>query len=136
MTNIFVYGTLLSGEENSGFLVGLPVTPAKAKGKIYRLPAGYPAMAVTPPHIRPNNDNQDWVAGELVELPNDSRLAFLDNLEGVNRGLFVRTRLDVAVASRTYVAWAWVMSVDAIARRKGTLIRGGEWRRISPKRSY
>ena len=106
MTKIFVYGTLLSGEENSGFLAGLPVTPAKVLGRIYRLPAGYPAMTVTPAHITPDSRRQDWVTGELVELPDDRRLAFLDNLEGVNRGLFIRTRLDVSVASRTCVAWA------------------------------
>lgn len=136
MTNIFVYGTLLKGETNSGFLAGLPVKPARALGRIYRMPAGYPAMVVTPAHITPNIQKQEWVTGELVELPDEKRLAFLDNLEGVNRGLYIRTRIDVSVESRTFEAWAWVMRASEIRERKGTLIKGGQWRRISPKRSH
>lgn len=136
MTKIFVYGTLLEGEENSGFTAGLPTSPAKARGCIYRMPAGYPAMVVAPAHIAPRDQRQGWVIGELIELPDDRRLAFLDNLEGVNRGLYVRTKINVSVASRTCEAWAWVMPYEQVKRMKGALIKGGQWRRISPKRSY
>lgn len=135
MTKIFVYGTLLRGEVNSGFLSGLTVTPAKAIGRIYRMPAGYPAMAITSTHISPNNQGTEWVSGELVELKDDKRLTFLDNLEGVNRGLYTRKKIKVSVASRTYEAWAWVMPTEQIKRSKGRLIKGGQWRKISPMRS-
>jgi gamma-glutamylcyclotransferase (GGCT)/AIG2-like uncharacterized protein YtfP len=125
-TGLFVYGTLLSGEENDGWLGGLHAQEARVKGRLYRLPAGYPALVV-------EGEAQDWVEGEWFEGVGP-RLKVLDQLEGVGQGLFARVRLPVVVVARTVAAWVYVLSADQVRQRGGVHLVEGSWRRVSGQR--
>ena len=126
-TALFVYGTLCTGEENAGFLAGLPVEAARVKGQLYRLPAGYPALVA--------DSACRWVLGELVSLDGDVRLGVLDHIEGVEQGLFRRLPVPVEVGHRTVVAWAYLMERTQVRERNGVLIKRGDWRQVSAGRN-
>jgi len=121
-----VYGTLCTGEDNAGFLAGLPVQEARVRGQLFRLPAGYPALVA--------DSAGSWVRGELVTLDGDVRLGVLDHLEGVGRDLFQRVPVPVALGDRTVVAWAYVMDRTQVQERTGVWIEHGDWRRLSAGR--
>ncbi len=125
-TGLFVYGTLLSGQENAGWLGGLPAKEARVKGRLYRLPAGYPALVV-------EGEALDWVEGEWISGVGP-RLKVLDQLEGVGQGLFGRVRLPVVVGARTLVSWVYVLKADQVRRRGGVHLAEGSWRRVSGQR--
>lgn len=118
MSALFVYGTLLS-IGGQGHLVGSLVRKAgEITGKLYRMPAGYPAMA----------EGSGTVHGELVEGVDDALLALLDRYEGVNDGLYDRKMVEVSAHGRVSAAWTYVMA-DPIARG-GVLIPSGRWRSV------
>lgn len=121
-----MYGTLCTGEDNAGFLAGLPVQEARVRGQLFRLPAGYPALVA--------DSAGSWVRGELVTLDGDVRLGVLDHLEGVGRDLFQRVPVPVALGDRTVVAWAYVMDRTQVQERTGVWIEHGDWRRLSAGR--
>lgn len=114
---VFVYGTLMSGRVRAGLLQGLRRLPARVTGRLYDLPAGYPALVLAGEHD---------VFGELVESPGARRLALLDDYEGVADGLYRREIVQVRSALGTTPAWAWVMT-DPHALG-GVLIQSGRWR--------
>jgi gamma-glutamylcyclotransferase (GGCT)/AIG2-like uncharacterized protein YtfP len=126
-TGLFVYGTLLSGGKNAGWLGGLPVKEARVKGRLYRLPAGYPALVV-------EGEGQDWVEGEWVSGVGP-RLKVLDQLEGVGQGLFDRVRLPVVVGARTLVSWVYVLKAGQVRERGGVHLAKGSWRRVSGQKN-
>jgi gamma-glutamylcyclotransferase (GGCT)/AIG2-like uncharacterized protein YtfP len=125
-TGLFVYGTLLSGEENAGWLGGLPAREARVKGRLYRLPAGYPALVV-------EGEALNWVEGEWISGVGP-RLKVLDQLEGVGQGLFARVRLPVVVGARTLGSWVYVLKPDQVRERGGLHLAEGSWRRVSGQR--
>lgn len=133
MIELFVYGTLMEGEQSGGLLSGCPSTPARARGDLFRLPAGYPAMVPLPPST-PNLHGDTWVHGELRLLEDPRRLSLLDTFEGVDRGLYKRVKIQVNAESRGVWAWTWVMTPEQIRAKGGVKIKGGDWKRISPKR--
>lgn len=116
---LFVYGSLLSGG-GTGFLAGLDASPARVRGRLYRMPHGYPALVL--------DDEAGWVTGELVVLDGEHRLTVLDHYEGVSRGLYARVPVRVASAGRTRGAWAYTMSDAQIRSRKGVALPSGRWR--------
>ena len=119
---LFVYGTLLVGGAYSGLIAGLARRPARTRGRLYRLPAGYPAMTV--------DSAAGWVHGELLEA-DERRLRLLDTLEGVNEGLYVREPLAISSSGRAVTAWAYTMTPAQIRQRGGVLIKSGSWRAVT-----
>ena len=76
MSHLFVYGTLMRGEERDGFVSHLDARQGSIMGRLWRAPAGYPALELT---------NQGTaIAGEILALDTPSILIALDLIEGVN----------------------------------------------------
>jgi gamma-glutamylcyclotransferase (GGCT)/AIG2-like uncharacterized protein YtfP len=114
---LFVYGTLKS-EAPQGALVGPGRRqPARVRGTLWSLPAGYPALQLA---------GDGWVEGELVGDPGPARLALLDRYEGVDEGLYQRVLIEVVCSLQAVRAWAYVM--DDPALRGGVPVTGGRWR--------
>ena len=125
--HIFVYGTLLRGGRNHGRLCGdaLTIEPACTTGRLYDLPAGFPAMVEAP---------DGTVSGEALTFADiEAALAGLDFLEGYRpnqpeHSLYLRriqpvTLLDpgATVPSHCYI---WGGPLPPGAAR----IRSGQWR--------
>ena len=72
LQHVFVYGTLLAGEERGHVLDACEQRQATVTGQLVDLDRGYPGLV-------PGNAT---VHGELVRLPNDAMLARLDGIEG------------------------------------------------------
>lgn len=114
---LFVYGTLLSDEPRAAMVRARARHPAKTRGRLFRLPAGYPALVA---------GGEDWVHGELVEIDDPRLLTLLDHYEGTDEGLFCRVQLPVVLGLRSQLAWAYVM--DHPERLGGEYIASGRWR--------
>ena len=115
--SLFVYGTLMSDQASSSLLAGLGRQPARTRGRLFALRAGYPALV-------PGGDA--WVYGELVAPVTPRRLTLLDQYEGVPEGLYRRTRVEAVIGLSTFPAWAWVM--DDPSLHGGRYLPGGRWR--------
>jgi gamma-glutamylcyclotransferase (GGCT)/AIG2-like uncharacterized protein YtfP len=114
--NVFVYGTLLSGEPNHDRLRGARlVASVRTEPRYTLLSLGpYPALI---------EKGTTSVAGEVYEV-DDDLLRALDRFEGVP-GLYVRVPIHLLGGS---VAHGYVL---ARARRKKHLpIPGGDWRQF------
>ena len=121
--HLFVYGTLLSGGRDSSLLADLNPQPARVRGTLYLLPAGYPALL-------PSRTGR-WIGGELVALHDLRRLLIFDHQRGLNEGLFTRETLRVAVDDgRSTTAWAYVMEPRELKRRRARPLQLDTWRRF------
>ena len=119
---LFVYGTLCSGEAQHGLVQHLERSAAKVRGRLYQLPAGYPALKL---------GGTRWAYGELLSAPTGDLLRILDYYEGVDDKLFQRVRTEVLVGLVRHPAWVYTMpNAD---QRRGKLIPGGRWRRAGWK---
>ncbi len=127
-TPLFVYGTLLLGQESDGYLTGLERWPARIQGTLYRLPAGYPALVARKGGL----PGGGWVQGEIVALERGGILKVLDLFEGVDRGLFRRELNQVQTGHRMVHAWVYSMDESQVRALKGRQVNGGDWRRVSP----
>jgi gamma-glutamylcyclotransferase (GGCT)/AIG2-like uncharacterized protein YtfP len=116
---VFVYGSLMSAGDQGALLGSLGRSAARARGALYHLPAGYPALML---------GADDVVYGELVEAPGPRLLALLDQYEGVSEGLFSREQIDVEVGLRRVKAWAYVM--ERPEARGAKRLKSGRWRCI------
>ena len=116
---VFVYGTLLSGESRHGHLMEFdPVAQDAARARADLLDLGsYPGLIPGAGSVR----------GELYGFADvDAVLASLDQIEGYGAGepsLYNRVVLQVESAGGTQ--WAWTY---AYAREGGTPIPSGDWR--------
>jgi gamma-glutamylcyclotransferase (GGCT)/AIG2-like uncharacterized protein YtfP len=100
---LFVYGTLMPGEENWDLLSPLATAdapePATATGALYRTPYGWPAAVL-------DDAARTAVPGLVVTLRDPGRaLPVLDEFEGTGRGLFER-RVITTSAGRCW-AYHW-----------------------------
>ncbi len=120
--NLFVYGTLMGGAPQGALLAGLTRHRASLRGRLYHLPAGYPAVDAS------LQDGDGLVHGELVREVDEARLRLLDQYEGVAEGLYRRVQRDVDLGLRRERAWVYVM--DHPVRRGGRLLTEGRWRRV------
>jgi gamma-glutamylcyclotransferase (GGCT)/AIG2-like uncharacterized protein YtfP len=111
---LFVYGTLLSGEENYALLAG-----ARFEG-VARTAAGY-ALADLGAYPGLVAEGAGSVAGELYAV-DAATLAALDRLEDVPR-LYVRIAIALA-EDGTAETYLYARDVGAAPR-----IPGGDWRR-------
>ena len=114
---LFVYGTLMEAEAQAGLLAGMRRVPARVQGRLFRMPAGYPALVLGP---------EAWVHGELVDLTEPRRLPILDTYEGVEEGLYERVQVPVWIGLRTLDAWTWVMTDPE--GQGGIALPSGRWR--------
>ena len=113
---LFVYGTLMSAGSQGGLLAGLRRRDARVRGTLWRLPAGYPALAV---------GGRSMVYGELVDPPDERILGLCDHYEGVDEGLYARTEVVAMVGLLQERAWAYVMASPRL--RGGRLLPDGRW---------
>ncbi len=114
---LFVYGTLQADGPAAALLRGLPRERAVVLGRLYALPAGYPAMVV---------GGEAEVHGELIREVDPRTLAVIDAYEGVGEGLYRRETVRAWFGLRQGPAWAYVM--DDPTARGGRLLPGGRWR--------
>ncbi len=109
---IFVYGTLRRGAENHALVAhARRAEPARARGRIFWLPAGYPAL------VPGEGEGAGAVEGELLEFDGavlDATLRALDAFEGEGE-LYLRREIEVETASgRRIVAWAYVNDMEMV----------------------
>lgn len=123
MKPLFVYGTLMEGAGLGGLLGACVRRPALMRGRLFRLPAGYPALQVGPDGL---------VHGELVELSDASLLSVIDAYEGVDQGLYRREVHAALVGVRPTPAWVYVMPDPAAAG--GRTIPSGRWKALGRTR--
>ena len=123
--HVFVYGTLTRvGWNRDRFCAdALSVEPATARGTLYLLPAGFPAMV----------EGDGTVHGEAMTFPDlPGKLAELDWLEGYRpgqpeRSLYVRREVEVSLvrSGRTVPAWCYVWRGDL--PRGARVVASGRW---------
>jgi len=131
---IFVYGTLKPGERNYQTYCGdrvITAVPALVTGKLFILPAGYPALVWAEP--------AGWVQGFLLTFATNEPLQFLDRLEDYQENrpaaenLYQRRqvtvfspdlkKLPIALAQ----AWVYLMEQKQIAELGGIFLSQGCW---------
>lgn len=133
---LFVYGSLMRGQAAEGYLADRLVVPATTRGRLFRVPAGYPALVV--------DAAGQPIMGELVLDPTPGLFTVLDLYEGVATGLYRRelvrvTRLDKPRAAdgqqtlfaRTLHAWAYVVTPRQARTRRYHPLEATDWRKIS-----
>jgi gamma-glutamylcyclotransferase (GGCT)/AIG2-like uncharacterized protein YtfP len=149
---LFFYGTLKRGHANHERFCGgyLRIEEATARGRLYELPYGYPALVVPEEDVRavgtadPVSDvreqrrlgNRCWpppegppVFGELCSFADPAeRLPALDRLEGFDPGggqsLYQRVLLPVETREGTLrLAWTYVVMQEP----PGTYLPAGRW---------
>lgn len=126
---VFVYGTLMPGELGYQQFCAGRVTQtwaAIAPGKLYDLPAGYPAMT----------SGQGWVQGYVLAFANPQILVQLDDYEDYDPGrgeadnLYYRQQLEVFSRDRTSLglAWVYLMRSQFVQALRGKYLPNGRWR--------
>ena len=150
--NLFVYGTLKRGQSNhERFCRGLiSVQEATVRGRLYKLPFGFPALVVPETDVRATGTTNyltdaeagryeeaqvsetpsSWgtVWGELLVFDDsEKRLPMLDGLEFFRPGeesFYKRVLIPATLAETgtTLLAWAY-----AIESASGLYLPGGHW---------
>jgi len=115
-TALFVYGAMLRDGAQAAMLGDRRRRPARARGTLYDLPAGYPALT--------RGDGE--VFGELIEPVDESLLRLIDHYEGVHEGRMVRAIRRVHVDTTHVQAWMYLM--DNPRQYGGRPIASGRWR--------
>jgi gamma-glutamylcyclotransferase (GGCT)/AIG2-like uncharacterized protein YtfP len=134
--HVFVYGTLQPGERGYQLCAkqAISVDPAIARGQLYHLPLGYPALAIA---------GNDLVYGYRLSFADASILQLLDDYERHAPELFAQslpgeyldenqyTRQEIATfdfdQTTSITAWSYVMTTRQIQRLGGTLVPEGRW---------
>jgi len=151
---MFVYGTLMRGHANHRrFCAGaLLIRTATIRGRLFHLPAGYPAVSVETVHViaRGSADLErdlgllgrdapltgsigtlagpsadDLVHGEVIWFGDGaSRMANIDRLEGFRPGggLYDRVLVDAMIGTAPVRVWTYVQH-----RPVGTHLPAGRW---------
>lgn len=133
---LFVYGPLREGGSRHAWLQRTHpegLTQAWVAGRLFHLPAGFPALVTVPEPATPP-PGPGWVRGDFVgyedEADLESALTDLDSLEGVEEDLFTREILPVTLASgHLYNAWVYVFHVERLPRleREAAEVPNGDW---------
>jgi gamma-glutamylcyclotransferase (GGCT)/AIG2-like uncharacterized protein YtfP len=136
-TKLFVYGTLKPGEASYGLCAAsvLELRPAIARGQLYHLPLGYPAMTLS---------GSDEVHGFLLSFGDAAILSRLDEYEQhapeqlrkmippehrLEDYEYQRKQIEVstAEANSCEVAWAYTMPLGQVRYLEGILVANGYW---------
>jgi len=133
---LFVYGTLREGGSNHAWLLRTHpegLCRAWTGGRLFQIPAGYPALVALPPPPDPPGV-RGWVRGDFVGYEDaadlERALADLDPLEGVEEGLFTREVIPLVLeGGRSCWAWAYVFHVERLPRltREAVELPDGDW---------
>ena len=118
LQHVFVYGTLLAGEERGHVLDACERRPAAISGQLVDLGRDYPGLV----------PGEATVHGELVRLPGDAMLARLDGIEGFHahtspNNLYRRGFVKVRWGDE--FVWAWTYYWNGV---DGRPLPGGDWR--------
>lgn len=128
MEKIFVYGSLRQDFWNHDKVLKNRVRHIQngtIKGKLYHLPAGYPAVI----------KGTDEVHGEVMTINQDKLLRSLDFLEGYfgegEDNLYIRTKHKTILDDGTE-EWCWVYTYanEEEAKKKGKYISSGDWNKF------
>ena len=122
MTPVFVYGSLMAGEESDGLLTAFDRQPASCRGTLFLMPAGYPALVPSESGVP--------IHGELIHLPDFNILRVLDHFERVSEGLYLREEVQVSTGASSVPAWAYVLSSDLARRRHLRKLDVDDWRKL------
>jgi gamma-glutamylcyclotransferase (GGCT)/AIG2-like uncharacterized protein YtfP len=122
---LFVYGSMAEGmvhfEKIKDLIVS--VVPAVARGTVYRLKIGYPAMVL---------NGSDFIHGNLVEFkPNEVIWHLLDGFYGYNqqepsKSLFLRETVNVLANNSMLPTWIYVLPAEKVPIN-AQVIAGGNW---------
>ncbi|MGL5065967.1 MAG: gamma-glutamylcyclotransferase family protein [Microcoleus sp.] len=125
---VFVYGTLKPGECNyshycEGKVVG--AVPAIARGQLFSLPMGYPAMIL----------GEGTVCGFLLSFASEAVLADLDLLEDYHphrdpaANEYQRQEIEIFDRNLKSLgrAWAYFMLPDRLRSLGGVFLPDGMW---------
>ena len=126
---VFVYGTLKPGEVNYQFYYAEYVVhffPAVAKGVLYKLPIGYPAMT--------KGDSN--VHGFVLLFKNPLVLSELDKLEDYHpkrspeKNEYQRQIINTFSSDGKYLgkAWSYLMSQERVELLGSQILPGGLWK--------
>lgn len=122
---LFVYGSLTEGMVHFGKIKDFikSVRPAFAKGSVYRMKVGFPAMAL---------DGQDTIRGQLLELEaSDLMWHLLDGFFGFNsqdpsKSIFIKEYIYIMVGDQMMQACAYVLNKEKCSNQM-QFIEGGDW---------
>jgi gamma-glutamylcyclotransferase (GGCT)/AIG2-like uncharacterized protein YtfP len=113
MLRVFVYGTLKPGERNfERYCADFAVVsePALARGYLFDLPMGYPAMTA----------GAGWVHGFVLSFEDPAALAVLDELEGYlpdrpeAENEYYRAAVETYTPERQPLGPAWAYLMTAV----------------------
>jgi gamma-glutamylaminecyclotransferase len=108
-TMLFVYGTLKRGEPRHRYLAGQTLIASVATVPAYRLfsVGDYPALV--------RRDNGHSIEGELWEV-DEACLRVLDQVEGVEQGLYAREPIEVLPPhdGANVATYVYRLSVDGL----------------------
>ena len=128
----------MRGQEADGYLADRRVVQATTPGRLYRVPAGYPALVA--------DRSGHTIFGELVLDPPPGLFTVLDFYEGVANGLYRRElvqvqRLDDGASAsrgeqqnlfaRSLRAWAYVVTHRQARARRYHPLDVTDWRKVS-----
>jgi gamma-glutamylcyclotransferase (GGCT)/AIG2-like uncharacterized protein YtfP len=130
--SVFVYGTLKPGEENYTHYCHGKVTqvqPAIARGDLYDLPLGYPAVTL----------GDGWVQGVVLSFADAGVLAELDELEDYccdrpsEQNEYQRSLIEGFTPDHQSIGPVWIywMPLSRIQQIGGVLLPDGLWSRHS-----
>lgn len=138
LLKVFVYGTLKPGglywyRFCEGKVLG--TQPAKVRGQLYQLEAGYPALLPGWEGEGANAAREVWAHGFVLTLADPDALEGLDQLEGYQEGRApghneyqrVRTEVRLLPEDSPCEAWIYIMSATSIRQQGGHLIEDGDW---------
>ena len=129
LTHVFVYGTLKPGECNYQNYCAervVKVRQAIARGQLFALPLGYPAMTV----------GEGIIQGVILSFPDDSILSDLDQLEDYQPDRLAAQNEYQRQQVQTYqpenqhpleVTWAYVMEITKVQALGGVQLPQGYW---------
>ena len=127
MLSVFVYGTLKPGESNHHYCGNLILNqaPALVRGRLYALPAGYPAMTT----------GEGWVKGVWLTFADSQLLSALDQLEEyvpdrpAAQNEYQRVWVELFSGDQELIGFGWTyqMSAERIRQEGGRFLGSGEW---------
>lgn len=127
LTQVFVYGTLKPGEANYHICAEKVVAAkrALAKGQLFSLPLGYPAMT----------QGNSTIQGFLLSFSTPEILNQLDWLEDYDpqrpavENEYYRRAIEIYDLNHAQIgtAWAYLMTLEQVKALGGKLLTNGWW---------
>jgi hypothetical protein len=122
---LFAYGQLLLGQPLAWAVTGPAPTPARLRGRLWRLPSGSVLLSLDP--------RGGWVHGELHSEPAPISLQAIPGLlacEGLEPSY---QQVRARIGTRAQLVQVWAADPDRLARCGAHPLASGDWRRIAPR---